>query len=148
MNGREHARASYALAAPTGAVVGMALGETAAGILAAGGCIAGVLLSPDLDQVGITEAEAIVYRTAGKALGDLWRIYWLPYAVLIRHRHWLSHAPLIGTLGRLGYLLAPVVVWALARECTADLWLVLWALWPLGIGLAVSDVAHWVMDLV
>jgi len=147
MNGHVHALTSYVLAVPVGLTAGLLARDLAAGALAAVGCVAGVLLSPDLDHEAITESEALVYRRGGQVLGSLWRTYWMPYALLIPHRHWLSHAPLIGTLGRLLYLLAPFVISAAARGRLLTFLAGAASLWPMLVGLAASDLAHWVMDL-
>jgi len=58
--------------------------------------LAGMYLSPDLDLVSRP------FKRWG-----LLRWLWLPYQRLIpRHRHWLSHGPVIGSLVRLLYLAA------------------------------------------
>ena len=148
MNGHTHATTSLLLAGPVGLSIGQLALDPGAGILAAIGCAAGVLLSPDLDQEAITESQALVYRSGGRLLGSFWRTYWLPYALLLPHRHWASHAPLISTLGRLAYLLLPFIAAAIVQDSVPDLLATLLGLWPAGVGLAVSDVAHWVMDTV
>jgi len=148
LNGRAHATASYALAPVTGVAVGLLLADLQTGVLAAAGCVAGVLLSPDLDQESITESESLVYRKGGNVLGHLWRAYWMLYALVLPHRSVLSHGPLIGTAGRLAYLLAPWIIWALAGGWIGDLVFTLYPFWPVALGLAVSDLAHWAMDQV
>lgn len=69
MNGHAHTAASLLLSVPVGIATGLALGDTAAGILTAAGCLAGILLSPDLDQESITESEAVIYRSLGDVAG-------------------------------------------------------------------------------
>ena len=84
-----------------------------------------------------------------RLLKSLLHIAIYPYAKLIRHRHWLSHAPLIGTAGRLAYLAAlGWLAWlALGRPDVAldgeALRTLAWA----AAGLAASDALHWVMDV-
>lgn len=114
-------------------------------MISAVGCLFGVLFSPDLDQDGVTLSEGMLLRRS-LIIGVPWFLYWWPYAKLIPHRHWLSHFPVVGTLGRLLYF-APV----------------LWLFWHFGLrghlpepvvqmlpwlvlGLAVSDALHWLLD--
>ena len=65
-------------------------------ILTASYYLGGMYLSPDLDLVS----------RPFKRWGIL-RVLWVPYQHLIpRHRHWLSHGSVIGSLMRLFYLAA------------------------------------------
>ncbi len=61
---------------------------------------------PDLDQDHITRTEARIRRwpVVGIPLYIAFVAFWYPYAKQTRHRG-LSHAPIIGTLLRLGYIL-------------------------------------------
>ena len=78
----------------------------------------------------------------------LWQLYLFPYAKIIPHRSFLSHAPVIGTLLRIGYLCLPPLLLALALDVDLPAvsiiawWLAGWTF----VGLAVSDTAHWIMD--
>ena len=130
-SGAQHAQASKVLA-PVAAL----------GMLALCQGVVGLILSPDLDQTTITASEWYMVRRLGPLAG-LWIAYFWPYAVLIKHRSALSHWPVLGTVGRLAYLLwGPV--WVIIRK---GLTVPPWAL-ALGMfcGLAVSDAAHYVMD--
>lgn len=75
-------------------------------------------------------------------------IFW-PYAVVIPHRHWLSHLPIVGTAGRLAYIL--FLAWEVALITGQIDWL-LWVLsrvtwyWPVLVGLEVVATLHWVAD--
>lgn len=151
--GKAHARASKALAPIAALGTGcfcQFVGDYLPGSILAGagtlfGCgIVGQILSPDLDQPNITASEWYVIRRLGPLAG-LWIAFWWPYAVLIKHRSALSHYPVVGTAGRLAYLFwgpllaiknwdTPVPVWA-AVLFTGMI-----------AGLAVSDMAHYVMD--
>ena len=125
----------------------LALGATnnwfAAGLAAGAGCLAGILLSPDLDQEGISSAEyKLIKYTLG--LGFLWSMLWFPYALCVKHRSPISHWPLLGTAGRLAYLGVFVLI---ARYFGwffpfLSLSLLGWGI----MGLAISDAAHWFMD--
>lgn len=141
-DGRAHAIASVILSGPV-FLAGVAI-DPKVGMAASAGCLCGILLTPDLDQEGISAAEwQIVKKTFG--VGFLWLMFWWAYAKFIPHRHWASHTPIVGTLGRLAYM-------ALAMICL--FWLTGWSvphipLWLAGgfvMGLIVSDTAHWVMD--
>ncbi len=118
----------------------------------AGGCLAGILINPDLDNRRPVYSHAVVRRSAGKAVAWLWQAFWWPYARLIPyHRHWLSHLPLLGTALRLLYLLIfaglllwisgqmPLVLAQLTPPLTTHLG------WGLA-GLAFADALHVLMD--
>jgi len=110
----------------------------------AAGIASGVLLSPDLDERRGSVSN-YNFRQIARPLAWVWRVIWWIYARLIpRHRHWLSHAPLIGTLGRLMYLspwmLMPYLVFNFPPE-----WLWPYLGWAV-LGLSLSDLLHWVMD--
>ncbi len=65
-------------------------------LLVSGGFLfGGLMFGPDLD----------IYSQQFKRWGVL-RWIWLPYQRSLRHRSIWSHAPIVGTLGRIGYLLA------------------------------------------
>lgn len=145
-DGVVHAYDSLAIAG-----VGMALvlarnGPPQTALLFAGGAAAGVLLSPDLDADHRTISEILVWRLF-KPLGFAWQVLWYAYALAIPHRHWLSHTPVLGTAGRVGYLLG--LWWLLARHTAVP-----FDLQPLmrpeviiiAAGLAASDLAHWLRD--
>jgi len=71
-------------------------------IAASSHLLGGLYLSPDLDL------KSLPWKRWG-----LLKFIWLPYQNFIPHRHWLSHAPVIGTTVRLLYLsvlLSPVVI--------------------------------------
>jgi len=105
---------------------------------------------PDLDLIGVTISEREAERVWGRVLGTLWFMIWLPYARLIPHRHWLSHAPVIGTLGRLVWLLwLPVFVAAAYGHGQAIVdWAQTGTAATFVFWLIVSDGLHWVMDVI
>lgn len=141
-SGRAHSVASLVLAVPTFAGVLWWTQDVTLASAAALGCAAGVLLSPDLDQQGISHGEwTLIRRTLG--LGFLWLAFWHPYATLIQHRSWASHAPIVGTLLRVTYLLA--IPWALGLGMLLDASSLTALCWGI-MGLTVSDCAHWLMD--
>lgn len=111
----------------------------------AAGTAAGVFIHPDWDYAEIRGVVA-----------DLGPLKYLvkPYGWAIPHRHWFSHAPLIGTAGRLAYVFLPLLllaqlavmagvlrfnpVWAFLR--TPQFW---WG----ALGLALADTLHFAMDM-
>jgi uncharacterized metal-binding protein len=119
----------------------------------AGGCMLGLVVTPDLDvRQRDTHAGTIMRHSAGGCLGGLWRLLWLPYALLIpKHRHPLSHWPILGTALRLVYLLVvPVLIWwvighFLPMPDLPRLTLTPLAVWAIG-GLGLVDTLHALMD--
>lgn len=97
-SGRQHDRATGLLALPFGLLWWPALGPAAALMAALGFLVGGLWLSPDLD----TRSRA-THRWGPLAL------VWWPYRRLLSHRSLLSHAPLLGSAGRLLYLVALVL---------------------------------------
>jgi uncharacterized metal-binding protein len=97
-SGRNHDRA-ITITTPVILAAGIASGHADAGIIATVSYyLAGMYLSPDLDLIS----------RPYKRWGCL-RWLWLPYQRLIpRHRHWISHGPVIGSAVRLVYLAALV----------------------------------------
>ncbi len=119
-----------------------------------GGCMACLLVNPDLDIRRFTHAEEVVEKSFGRLLAGLWYALWWPYARLVpSHRHPLSHFPLVGTFGRAVYLGLVFVVLRLLLGLAVPLPpLVLplssgWLWWTLG-GLATADVLHTLLDII
>lgn len=118
------------------------------------GCLAGILISPDLDLEDLTLSKSIMYRSNG-LVGVIWAALWWPYSQLVKHRSILSHGPIIGTLLRLAYLVGTtLLVWTLLAGLfnwpqpnvhTMIWWIEYPGRWCV-IGLALSDAAHWAMD--
>jgi len=147
VNGKAHATASIAASLPTGLIVGLALGPDV-GLCAVGGCLLGIFVNPDLDQLTIERAEWKIIKWL-PVIGWAWLMLWDVYARVCKHRGFLSHFPAIGILGRVGYLElwdlafwlargqpAPVMVTPAQMRCALGAF----------IGLAVSDTLHWLMD--
>ncbi len=145
-SGKVHAQCSLLLAAPAYGLTAGALGDHTTGAACALGCLLGIMLTPDLDQEGISSSEhAFIKYTFG--LGFLWAMLWYPYAMLIKHRSPLSHFPILGTAGRLLYLglwllLPSYWGWHLIKFPPETLRLFCWVLG----GLVLSDAAHWFLD--
>jgi uncharacterized metal-binding protein len=143
--------------------------ETVRGVL--GGLVAGLLITPDIDQAQATHEERRIYKVPviGWLIGGVWETLWWPYTQVTVHRGALSHGPFISTAGRMFYL---CLLLALARGALHYLalglfdvyyappypdsdprWLAWW-LWPwaaasiapMYAGWALQDLMHWAMD--
>jgi uncharacterized metal-binding protein len=147
-SGIVHAKSSLILSVPAFALAYGAShgqpGQVASGAACALGCLLGIVLTPDLDQEGLSSSEyALVKWTMG--LGFVWVMLWYPYARLCKHRSPLSHWPLLGTLGRLLYLglwggIALYFGW---KPPLLPPMIFSWSV----VGLLISDTAHWIMDM-
>ena len=104
------------------------------------GALSGTILTPDLDIENWNRAKRVLIMRV-PVIGYAFSIYWYPYGKSIPHRHWTSHAPVVGTLGRVVYALLPLFVcFGVEAFTTSPLF------WWLVVGLALSDIAHWVRD--
>lgn len=151
-SGKVHAKHSTLLAPVVGLTFVVADGVLP-GLAAGFGCMSGIVLSPDLDIDTWTESEKAVIRES-RPLGWLFFSLFYPYARILSHRSPWSHWPVVGTLGRLGYLvlvLSPLayVLWLILGKPDATLpSQVQHVLFCWGTGLSVSDTAHWIADVV
>lgn len=114
------------------------------------GCLAGLLLTPDLDINNGSISNHHARRTFGQVVGIIWEVAWKPYSWIIPHRSPLSHAPVIGTALRLFYL--SCVVYLLLRLAGIAVPTVIPTALPwwfpfVFIGLCLSDTAHYILDL-
>lgn len=73
----------------------------------------GLALSPDLD------VRSRAYRRWG-----MFRFFWLPYQLLIPHRHWLSHSWLFGPLLRALYFFGILYLLLRLGLYAVDRWIV------------------------
>jgi uncharacterized metal-binding protein len=122
------------------------------------GCLAGLVITPDLDIQRFTYAQQVVRRSGGRLgrlLAGLWYALWWPYAHLIPyHRHPLSHLPVLGTLLRVLYLalILAGMYWAAGLLVALPPLSILWAVmspqagWWLG-GLMAMDALHAFLDI-
>ncbi|PQV64540.1 putative metal-binding protein [Abditibacterium utsteinense] len=146
-SGKVHTACSMALAAISFGAIAGGLGDTHLGAACAAGCIAGIFLTPDLDQEGLSHSENILIK-ATLGIGYLWLLLWYPYAKLIPHRSPLSHFPVLGTAIRLLYLgiwaAIPAYFGFRMSAPSPEMWpLLQWGIF----GLALSDLGHFVFDL-
>lgn len=152
-SGKAHAMATKLLAIPAGAAAVLVVpGDVlAVASLGALGCLTGLVIDPDLDVDGITRSEWQLLKRFW-ILGMVWVVLWWPYARLIPHRSPLSHFPVMGTAGRLLYLVGMA-----ALICSVARWPLGWVhqipdvaahplFWAWLLGLMISDTGHYVMD--
>jgi len=146
-SGKDHARASKFLALPVAVASFAVVDDPVLALGAVLGCgIVGQVLSPDLDQSDLTRSDWLVLKRAG-VFGGLWLAWLYPYAVAIPHRHPLSHAPVVGTVGRVLYVTLPFLVGARLLDWSPVIpAVVVRLLVGVFFGLLISDVAHWAMD--
>jgi len=138
--GKAHATASV-LAAPAMGLTLIFLVTPEIGVGAFLGCLLGVVLTPDLDQITISKSEWWIVRYV-PVVGWLWMALWDLYARLIPHRSFWSHAPIVGTAGRLLYL----GTIASLRWSVLPMLSIVWVQGAI-LGLAASDTIHCLMDL-
>lgn len=151
-NGKAHASATLILAAGLG-VISITLRQDPAITTTAlvGGCLMGLVLTPDLDVDRGSISHSIVNRTAGFLIGFAWRLFWYPYSRVMPHRSWYSHMPVFSTFIRVAYLFAlPMLLWWLVSQFIPlpSLHLPAWDWYPVVfIGLVLSDTLHALMDI-
>lgn len=83
------------------------------------GTIAGLIITPDLDQDGQTFTEALLRRIP--LLGPLFQWSWYPYATAFRHRGW-SHHIIVGTPSRVLWAVFLALFWATVAIGVGWLW--------------------------
>ena len=135
------------------------------------GCAFQMVYNGDCDVDNGFIGDAFVRQVIGT---DIFYDFWLnPYRKAYKHRSFWTHAPLIGTLNRIGYLLCPAIIFLNKDQPTSYLHLlfmlpfaflcsgVLWCLlillhnlnidlvyWTSGFifGMAIADSIHWLFD--
>jgi uncharacterized metal-binding protein len=112
----------------------------------AGGALAGLVLTPDLDIDGGCISDDIVRQSTGRPVSWLWWLFWRPYGLLIPHRSRLSHLPLMGTALRLAYIsILPALLLWFAGDAIPRPDFPIWSPWAIG-GLILADTLHYIMD--
>lgn len=107
-SGKVHTTVSVVAGGLVGAIAygaGFSAAESLALLL---GCsVVGSVVSPDLD---VDAGNISDMRMRKFRLGILWSVFWSPYRLRIKHRSVLSHAPIVGTLIRILYVLFPPIM--------------------------------------
>lgn len=155
-DGETHNLVSKLSALPAAGIAITLTGDWAMGAAVALGCLSGMVLTPDLDCIEtpvVTKAEEWMRKVPLLGIIMVW--YWMPYAMLIPHRHALSHTPVLGTLLRLVYLtplllMATALVYAYGPEgavITMYQWLRSPVMFGWVLGLMISDFMHYLFDV-
>ena len=99
------------------------------------GLVFGIILTPDVDLGQVhTHEEHRALKVP--VFGKMWVMFWASYGELFNHRG-ISHAPIIGTLTRLFWLIKPFLRQAilLAFLVVSDIIVVVWVYEPGQFGL-------------
>lgn len=143
-DGKVHEKDSNIIAAGVGVASVLIFHNFVAGAFVALGALSGVYITPDLDVDGWIRSKRNLVNDYG-IIGYLWFGFWYPYARAIKHRNWLSHAPVVGTLVRVAYIGAiPLVGLYFTETAVSEVVKSAVSFWV--IGLMVSDAAHWARD--
>lgn len=124
----------------------------------AGGALFGIVCSPDLDVDKGFIANHIIRKRVGWFWERAWRWFWKGYSESFKHRGFASHFPIFSTFVRLAYIyfwlifvphslikLLGFFQWELMYVLN---WYAILFLSPMFfIGLASSDLIHYVLDL-
>lgn len=112
------------------------------------GCLVGILVMPDLDVDGGNITDSFIRKVFPPAQW-LWRTIWTPYSKFIPHRSPLSHAPILGTVLRIGYLFLIVNIVNLLFHWIVDTVFSLYFVWDWSFffGLCHVDTIHYLVDI-
>ena len=111
------------------------------------GAFLGTVVNPDADCDNGSYSLYVVRVLCGDVVSRLYQLFWMPYSLIVKHRSFISHSPIIGTAIRFAYLFAvpAIIIFALDRYYAI-------LLLPLSItvfcGLCVSDTVHVIMDAI
>lgn len=122
------------------------------------GSVCGLFIDPDLDHEWVTVSEGRISKLFGSTIGKLFRLYWAPYEILLRHRSPLSHGSfppfgwlimiLVATPIRMGYsvlwLLPVMYYYPTVKVFLLSLPTLLWI--GLYVGWGIQDFIHWLRD--
>lgn len=109
------------------------------------GAVMGTVVSPDQDVDTGNYCIYVVRVLCGDFVSRLYQLYWMPYSLLVPHRSFISHSPIIGTAIRFAYLFAvpTIIIFAINKEYAVSLL-------PLSVtaflGLCASDAVHIFLD--
>lgn len=109
------------------------------------GYLYGAFIDPDMDIVGMTQAEGRLMRKLG-IVGGLLVAYWTFYGYLFRKKHrsiW-THGPVLSTVIRYGYQFW--LPWIYIYNSTVDLSWLIFIFIGMFIGTTLSDTIHFAAD--
>ena len=146
--GIEHWQSNKILLVTGGVAVTVATREPILGIGWIMGCGLGMFIHPDWDINHPTFPNSVVKKHFGRPIALIYRAVQYPYAMLIPHRSWISHFPIVSTLIRMCYVSIPLIPLAFLIE--RDIILVLtmnYAFMVLLIAWFITDMNHILMDI-
>ena len=142
-NGKRHATATLVVASCSFLTLALVC-DVPTAIFTSLGCLAGLVLSCDLDVQAGSRSNHYVRKFAGIVVAALWKTIWMPYAWAIPHRSVWSHGPIISTAIRLLYLgFLPAAFWWWAGWPLPRL--ETWMMWAV-LGLVAADCTHALLD--
>ena len=156
-SGKKHAKATKWILAPT--IVGAGIFSYSVlqmepwqaiqfGLLSGLGNVMTLYINPDQDQESLNRVEyKWIHNTIG--LFFLCIAFWGPYAVLVPHRNWFSHFPIVGTIFRYAYLKLGIglLIFVLTKYPVPEIcYTIRWYDIAVVLGMAISDILHWIMD--
>lgn len=80
-------------------------------------------------------------------IGKIWKILWWPFAKLVSHRSWLSHAPIVGTLMKAAYILvmiSPIILTVFYLDIRPQIEYIY--IISIFIGMLIGDLGHLLLD--
>jgi len=146
-NGITHDRFSKIIIIPSSVLLGILVyplvgiigGVVAVGMSIIGGLIQRVA-SPDLDVDRGFYGFYLTRKYLG-ILGIIWEYFWKPYALIVHHRSWISHLPIVSTAIRFIYLFGILFL------INYHLFINWWDWWLyLFIGMMIGDWGHILLD--
>lgn len=99
-------------------------------VAAIAGSVAGTIISPDMD---LNAALPASFMTKIPGVRIIWGTIWRPYQLIFKHRSFWSHFPIVGTTGRVLYLM----LWLLGT---------VWILSAFGFDKTPEDVLLFILD--
>lgn len=132
-DGRVHSMATLAAGTAAVATTAYLSYPTSDSICVAIGFLVGLAVTCDLD-LNVRFPRRKPYKW-------LWWLYWYPYSRMVGHRSIFSHVPLVSTFIRITYLL-PIIAVIVSLGVRVD------RLYPIAIGLALSDLVHVSLDVI
>lgn len=99
-------------------------------VAAMAGSVAGTIISPDMD---LNAALPASFMTRIPGVRIVWGTVWRPYQLIFKHRSFWSHFPIVGTTGRVLYLM----LWLLGT---------VWILSAFGFDKTPEDVLLFILD--
>ena len=99
-------------------------------VAAIAGSVAGTITSPDMD---LNAALPASFMTKIPGVRIIWGTIWRPYQLIFKHRSFWSHFPIVGTTGRVLYLM----LWLLGT---------VWILSAFGFDKTPEDILLFILD--